>query len=221
MFDSPEELLEAIALGEDSRLELKEIRMAGDRVNAPRRDDLADELAAFANASGGVLVLGIDDSSRRILGIARESLDAVETFVRNLVTDSIKPPLAPLILKSVLPDANGEEKALIKIEVPRSIFVHKSPGGYFVRVGSSKREMAPDYLARLFQQRSQTRMIRFDETPIYGAAVDDLDADLWERYHSCAERRRRRDVPDQDRDGGGRRRWTHCPLGRRSVDGER
>jgi hypothetical protein len=48
------------------------------------------------------------------------------------------------------------------MELPRSLFVHRSPGGYFHRVGSSKREMDPDYLARLFQQRSQSRIIRFD-----------------------------------------------------------
>ncbi len=43
-------LWEAVRLGEDSELELKEARFRGRRVSAPARDDLADELAAFANA---------------------------------------------------------------------------------------------------------------------------------------------------------------------------
>ena len=51
---------------------------------------------------------------------------------------------------------------VIKVVVPRSLFVHQSPGGYLHRVGSAKRQMAPDVLARLFQQRSQSRLIRFD-----------------------------------------------------------
>ena len=45
--------------------------------------------------------------------------------------------------------------------VSQSLFVHKSAGGYFRRLGSSKREMTPEVLARLFQERSQSRMIRF------------------------------------------------------------
>ena len=69
MFDSAAKLLEKIHLGEDSFLELKEVRISGKRITAPHRDSLADELAAFANAKGGVCVLGVDDTSREIMGI--------------------------------------------------------------------------------------------------------------------------------------------------------
>ncbi len=75
----------------------------------------------------------------------------------------------------------------MKIDVSRSLFVHKSPGGYMHRVGSAKREMAPDYLARLFQQRSQARIIRFDEQPVPGAVLDDLAHALWQRFASPRE----------------------------------
>jgi hypothetical protein len=56
-----------------------------------------------------------------------------------------------------------EEKTILRIDVPRSLFVLKSPNGYFRQIGSSKREMKPEVLARLFQQRSQAWLIRFDE----------------------------------------------------------
>ena len=42
---------------------------------------------------------------------------------------------------------------VLLVAVERSLFVHKSPGGYFRRLGSSKRELAPDLLARLFQAK--------------------------------------------------------------------
>lgn len=66
--------------------------------------------------------------------------------------------------------------------MPRSLFVHKSPNGYFRRIGRSKREMKPDVLARLFQQRSQARLIRFDEQTVPGTSMDDLDPRLWRRF---------------------------------------
>ena len=185
--ENTRELLGRIRLGEDSYLELKEVRLSGQRVSAPHRDSFADELAAFANARGGVCVLGVDDKTRRVLGIPVESLDAVEDFVRALCADSIQPPLLPVIERLVLPTEDGELKPVLKVEAPKSLFVHRSPGGYFYRVGSSKRQMSPDYLARLFQQKSQTRGTctyeqRFDEQPVAGAKIEDLSEKLWRRF---------------------------------------
>jgi predicted HTH transcriptional regulator len=54
--------------------------------------------------------------------------------------------------------------------------------------------MPPDYLARLFQQRSQTRLIRFDEQPIPDATLDDLAPELWERFRTSRTRDRRDDL---------------------------
>lgn len=183
MFHSAAELLEKIRLGEDTFLELKEVRFAGQRVSSPHRDALADELAAFANGRGGVCVLGVDDT-REVLGIPLDRLDLVEDFVRQLCMDTIQPPLAPVIERLTLPSSTGEQLPVVKVDVHGSLFVHRSSGGYFHRVGSAKREMPPDYLARLFQQRSQARIIRFDEQPVPGARLDDLQDPLWKRFAS-------------------------------------
>ncbi len=110
--------------------------------------------------------MGVDDATREVLGIPLESLDAVEGWVREICNDSVKPALDVDILKLELPDAAGTLVPVVRIDVARSLFVHKSPGGYFRRIGSSKREMSPEVLARLFQERSQSRMIRFDESPV-------------------------------------------------------
>ncbi|MBL8214963.1 MAG: ATP-binding protein, partial [Bryobacterales bacterium] len=120
MLDTKADLLERIRLGEDSFLELKEVRTAGTRITAPDRHDLADELAAFANTRGGVCVLGVDDKTRHILGIPLQHLDDVETFVRNIVTDNIKPPLPVIIEKLTLPTAAGAELPVLKVDIPRS-----------------------------------------------------------------------------------------------------
>jgi predicted HTH transcriptional regulator len=176
------ELLEKIRLGEDSSLELKEVGLAGSRVMAPTRDSLADELAAFANSRGGLVVLGVEDGESDIEGIPEPSLDLVETFVRDICNDSIRPPLIAYIEKRLLPNRRGTDSAVIVIAIPRSLFVHESPGGYLHRIGSSKRRLSPDYLARLFQQRSQARIIRFDEQAIPDAKLSDLEEALWRRF---------------------------------------
>ena len=58
---SDEEIGRQLRLGEDSSWEFKAVEFAGSRPTSPRRDDWADEIAAFANSSGGVLLCGVTD----------------------------------------------------------------------------------------------------------------------------------------------------------------
>jgi predicted HTH transcriptional regulator len=124
----------------------------------------------------------VEDTSREVLGIPLQHLDAVEQVLRQACEQSIKPALAPIIERMTLPDMAGAEQPVIRVEVQRSLFVHQCPGGYLHRVGSSKRPIPPDHLARLFQQRSQSRLIRFDEMLVPNAQLADLDETLWRRF---------------------------------------
>jgi predicted HTH transcriptional regulator len=184
MYENISDLLKQIALGEDSVLELKTVEFSGNKVVGPHKDGMADDLAAMANTASGIIVLGVDDKNRDIRGIPPEKLDLVEGWLRSICNDSIDPPLDCVIRKLSAPDQQGGEKTILRIDVPRSLFVHKSPNGYFRRIGSSKREMKPDVLARLFQQRSQARLIRFDEQTVPGTSLNDLDSKLWKRFRT-------------------------------------
>ena len=193
MLDSEKELLDQITLGESTFLEFKEVRFAGKRIAGPSRESLANGLAAFANSRGGILVMGINDKTRQIVGIEAYQLDAVVDFVKEICNDSIEPPIESVVVDRLwLPTSEGERVAVIKVEIPRSLFVHRSPGGYYHRVADSKRSMSTEYLNRMLQQRSQTRLIRFDEQPVARASIEHLSANLWERF--------RTDRSDSDRD---------------------
>ena len=187
------DLARRIRLGEDARLEFKSVSVISGRVRAPERRALADELAAFANSRGGTLIVGVDDKTRRIRGIPLDDLDVVESWVREICNDLVQPALDADIRKQELEPAEGGTGAVLRVDVERSLFVHKSPGGYFRRIGSSKRELAPEVLARLFQQRSQSRVIRFDESIVPATAPADL-------HYSLAQRFVRGDVDDSPDD---------------------
>ena len=182
MFETIDELITQIRLGEDSSLELKNLEYKGSQVFGPHRKSMADELAAMANTANGVFVLGVDDKSRSIVGIPEEKLDIVETWIRGICNDLITPQLFCRIRKIPLVADDGVEKIIIRIDLPKSLYVHQSPSGYFHRIGSSKRQMTPDVLARLFQQRSQARIIRFDEQSVTTAPKETLEKKLWEKF---------------------------------------
>ncbi len=185
------DLVNRIRLGEDGGLELKEVHFKGETIKGPKRAELADELAAFANSEGGLLVLGVNDKTRSVTGIPLDRLDAVEDLVREVCNDSINPPLEAGIYRRELhvPEEPGLKESGIShpvliVEIPRSLFVHCSPGGYLRRIGSSKRQIAPQALERLMRQRTQTGNISFDESPVTRTAPQDLDRSDAERFVS-------------------------------------
>lgn len=172
MFDSVKELIEKIHLGEDSTIEFK-------KELSPKKDErnkFSDEIAAFANDEGGVILIGVDDD-KEIVGIDSESLNKNEKTVIEICRDSIEPPLNIHTEKLSIDD-----KTILKIEISRSLFVHKSANGYFRRQGSSKREMPTEQLARLMQSRSQVRILPFDEQLVPDTHKDTLAKELYQRF---------------------------------------
>lgn len=172
---SDEEIKRHIRLGEDSHWEFKEIVFAGNKPKSPNRDDLADELAAFANTDGGVILCGVTDSGE-VQGMSREQMDELERLLTEVCTDKIKPAIRPNILRKEI----EEDKPFILVEVSQGHALHDSSGGSYHRVGSSKRKMASDERLRLAQRRGQSRFLWYDKQSVPGTGYGSLDKSLWE-----------------------------------------
>ena len=170
-----------VRLGEDTDLELKEVRFRGRDVTAPRRHDLADGLAAFANAAGGWLVLGVSDD-RIPQSLNATQLDAVVHLVTEICSDSIEPALDPGLHRMPLPETAGAGVLLVEIQPGAS--VHRSPGGYLRRWGASKRQMEPAEIRRLLQARGQSDVTGTDLQVVANTSVKSLRPELWRRYAS-------------------------------------
>ncbi len=162
-----------LRLGEDSRWEFKEVAFRGGRPAGRQRDTWADEMAAFANGRGGILLLGVSDAGV-VSGLSRPRLDAVERLVGEICRDSIKPAIRPQVYRLEL-----DERAFLLVEVPEGYAQHDSPGGSFIRMGSSKQPMASDERMRLAQRRGQARFVGFDEQSVASTGFATLDQRLW------------------------------------------
>ena len=163
----------------DSRVEFKEAVFTGNRVSAPHRDSIANELAAFGNTIGGTLIFSVSDAGE-VRSLDRKQMDALEAFVSEICADSIRPPLAFVTQRLALPDGSF---ALV-VEVEQSALVHKSPGGYLSRQGSARRELSPPALQRLFQQRGRSGLLGPDEGIVAGTGPNTLDETLVDRFLS-------------------------------------
>ncbi len=160
--------------GEDSGWEFKQVEFVGDRPKRPTRGDWADEIAAFANAAGGVLLAGVADDGN-VIGISRTQIASLDSLLVEVSTDTIKPPVRIRTHHKEL--SNG--KLVLLAEVPESDSVHESPGGCYIRVGASKRLLAGDERLRLAQRRLQARFLWFDKQPVPETGFRTLTEALW------------------------------------------
>ncbi len=163
-----------LRLGEDSRWEFKQIDFKGDNPTSPRRDDLADELGAFANASGGIMLCGVTDDGT-IQGLLRNQLTALDRLLVEVCTDAIEPPLRIAVHHREL-----DGKAFLLVEVPRGEALHKRSGQAFVRVGATKRRLHGEECLRLEQNRAQSRYLWFDKQVVPDTGFNTLSERLWE-----------------------------------------
>ena len=173
MTTSDQDIRRQLRLGEDSRWEFKRIEFAGDRPVSPSRDDLADEMVAFANASGGFLLCGVADDGS-LHGMSRSQMVALDRVLVDVCTDSVDPPLRVDVHHRELDGAG-----IILVEVPRGDALHERGGRSFIRVGASKCRLTSDERMRLAQRRGQVRYQWFDEQAVPNTGFGTLDAELW------------------------------------------
>ncbi len=174
------EIRERLRLGEDSAWEFKQMEFNGDRPTSPRRDDLADEMAAFANSSGGILLCGVTDEGQ-LQGMSPEQVAAVNNLLVEVSTDVVKPALRINVYHREL---DGD--AFVLVEVPRSDTVHERDGRAFIRVGATKRRLDGDERLRLVQNRAQSRYLWFDKQIVPNTGFETLSERLWEPLLSVA-----------------------------------
>lgn len=171
---SDEDVRRHLKLGEDSEWEFKSVKFKGDQPNEPKRDVWADEIAAFANTRGGVILCGVADDSQ-IPGMSKDQMDEMEKLLAEVCSDTIKPSVIVHISRR----EPEEDKAILLVEVLQGDAVHESPGGYFYRIGSSKRKMSSEEALRLAQRRSQAQFRGFDEQPVPNTGFGTLTEALW------------------------------------------
>jgi len=132
---------------------------------------LMKSLVAFANGSGGILLIGVEDQSRHILGAPEPT--RLEGQLASWIVDRIEPRLVPEIL--IVPWRN---KNLVLVEVfpsplrPHYLKAEGEANGVYVRIGSTNRRADPAQVAEL---KRQVLGRSFDEDPLPEWNSEDLD----------------------------------------------
>ncbi|MEO7910550.1 MAG: ATP-binding protein [Roseiflexaceae bacterium] len=131
-----------------------------------RVDELAETLAALANAHGGAIIVGVSGRSKKIEGVA----DVESARLAALDAALACTPALVLPLPAAAPHG---DTALLLLEVPAGLpHVYSVHGKYLRRAGASNQPIPPDALRKLLIERGETSWERLAPA---GATLDDLD----------------------------------------------
>lgn len=150
-----------------------EVKAAGGGMPA----SLAETISAFANGSGGLIILGLSEKD----GFApAKGFDAARASasLAQLCSDSMTPPIRPTINILEFEGASVVVAAIPEIiptEKPCYVTVRGAYGGAFIRVGDGDRKLTTYELDRLFEERRQPK---HDIEIVGDATLDDLDSNL-------------------------------------------
>jgi len=160
-------LLELLSKEEGKTLEFKE--------NVTSLEGIIKTIVAFANTAGGTLVIGVEDKTKKIVGLKDPLED--EMSLINKIHTSVFPALMPTV-----DIQTHRKKSVIIVHVPYMVgpFAVKkgSTSTIYVRLGSTNRAADAETITTI---KSLARNITFDEIPCMYAQVDSLDWNAAER----------------------------------------
>ncbi len=161
-------LFNLVALGEDSTRQFKSDIRNG--------ESLASEMAAFANADGGIIFIGVADDGA-IPGLSMKDVSRINLLISNAASQMVRSPLSVLTENVAL--ENG--RIIIVLTVPKGIdkpYFDKN-GVIWLKSGADKRRVnSKEELRRLFQITDQ---FHADELPTK-AGLDALDKLRFREY---------------------------------------
>jgi ATP-dependent DNA helicase RecG len=138
-----------------------------------RVDELAETLAALANAQGGAIIVGVSGRGKKIEGVAD-----VES-ARLAALDAALACMPPLVLPLPAAAPYGDT-ALLLLEVPAGLpHVYSVHGKYLRRADAANQPIPPDALRKLLIERGETSWERMAPA---GATLDDLDPNKLAAY---------------------------------------
>jgi len=153
---------ELLSQEEGKTLEFKE--------NTSSLQKIVQTIVAFANTAGGMLVIGIKDKSKKVIGL--QDVLKEEERLASAVADSIYPQLIPSFQLHT-----WRKKDILLITVPHSLrpYYIKSKGldnGVYIRIGSTNRIADPQTISQIQNLREHKH---FDEQPNFDCKTSDIN----------------------------------------------
>lgn len=160
-----------------SELELKKLVKGGEtttvelKLAAPRAVDLAERLCGMANARGGRVIIGVEDSTHKVVGVPDERIGETMDVILRAARQVIKPEL---VLEPPEPEVYllAGKKLVVVTVLATNGPVYQSGGIFWIRQGTQTRALNMAELSEMIYDRG---LRDWEVEPAYNATMEDID----------------------------------------------
>ena len=142
------------------------------------KKELAKDICAIANSNGqrGYIIVGIQDKTKKIIGIQSEDMFKEER-IQQIITSRCEPPI-PLRVDFV--DLNGKTIGVISIyDGGQKPYQIRENGAFYIRRGSTTDVMRKQELVALLEENLS---LTIETCPLIRSNIDVLNMDLVNKY---------------------------------------
>lgn len=141
------------------------------------KKEFAKDICALANSRGGrgYLIIGIEDKTKRVIGIDR--LSFTEEQIQQIVSSRCEPPI-PISLEFI--DYENKKIAVITIyQSSQKPYQFRENGAFYIRRGSTTDTMRKQELISSFEENMS---LNIELTPIVKSSINSLEFELVDKY---------------------------------------
>lgn len=161
------DLRRIISQGETSTIEFK--------LSPPRPSELAERLCGMANAQGGLVIIGVEDKSLKVVGVqdVRMAIDIVLRAARQIQPILVLDPPEPEIYML-------DSKPLVVVNVPSNQGpLYQSSGVCWVRCGT---HTVPLSVSEILEIANDRGLVNWEVQPARKATMQDIDLERVKAY---------------------------------------
>jgi ATP-dependent DNA helicase RecG len=164
------EILDIISKGESSKVQFKE--------NIRNELSIAQEMIAFANTEGGIILVGVNDKTWEISGLTKDDMQRLNNLLVNAAEQHIKPSI--YITTDVISIEN-KLVMIVKISKGTAIPYKDKDGIIWVKNGANKRKVTSnEEIARLLQASGY---LYAEEKLIGHSTIDDINFNKFKDFY--------------------------------------
>ena len=164
-----QELIELCSLGESTTVQYKQ--------EFTTQKQIAEELVAFANTRGGIIVFGAEDKTGKMVGLTYEQVQYTSRELGNTANEQVRP-----VIYIETETVKHEGMAYVVAYVKNGIYkpYKDLSGNIWVKQGSDKRRVTENSEIRRLLQNSHQYQV--DADGVEGSSEDNIDTKTLDSY---------------------------------------
>ena len=164
-----EELYGMIRCGETSRVQFKR--------QFTTQKQIAEEMVAFANSEGGVILFGVEDKTGEVIGLDYGDIQKATRELGNTANEHVRPTI---YIHTDVMELGGKKILIVEVLRGRNKPYKDLSGSIWVKQGADKRRVTENSeILGLFQDAGE---FYADEMGVEGTSEDDIDTKALDRF---------------------------------------